>query len=58
MLIYFVIHPIYMMTKGGPDYVIEYFGSVTKLVLLILAKKVLRASDSSYVVYAAIVLTL
>ena len=47
-----------MMTKGGPDYVIEYFGSVTKLVLLILAKKVLRASDSSYVVYAAIVLTL
>ena len=47
-----------MMRKGGADYVIEYSGTVTKIVLLILAKKVLRSSDSSYIVYAVIVLTL
>ena len=45
------------MVKGGADYIIEYFGSLCKLGLMIFAKKVNRSEETTNAVYVAILLT-
>lgn len=57
IIIWLVIAPTYAMVKGGAEYMIEYSGVVVKLVLLLVAKNVLRLNEFNKALVAAFVVT-